>query len=71
MSGDGDSASEKDLRTVFIRVSPEMHDALRMRARQEDRSIAATARVALYEYLERPPARDLTKPPPQLQEVEA
>lgn len=45
------SDDEKTTRELLVRLPVELHTQLKERAEQDDRSIAATVRVALKRYL--------------------
>jgi predicted transcriptional regulator len=46
-------AETERLRPVLIRMTPELHDAIKAIAAAEERSIATTMRRALRQYVER------------------
>lgn len=47
-----DDDDEVDYRPLYVRLKPEQHDRLKKRAVEEDRSMAATVRIALDRYLD-------------------
>jgi plasmid stability protein len=49
---------------MMIVVPDDLADALKVRAEKDDRSVAATIRVALRQYLDPPPARKWLMNPP-------